>query len=1375
MCGVLCWGSTSALIVNSISFDFTDKEAFRVFFIFSFLCFIGHIVFFSCISIFYKCFNIPLKYIFSGLVSYVILTSLVISLILYDISNLMLMHDVETNPGPKCLSRIVTIDRLLCANSLLLCIALQWGFTFPHLLKYLCSYVLWFCIWFFLNLFISKLSRKLVSETVGVFFMFCRFLRVNYRRLPGFWYFSKLLIFDIETNPGPEAISKAEGEEVDLSCSEDFDDIINDLLKGEDDPDFKPKLIVFSVKLLQASLEVIPEMEGVNLEGTPGGSTGPSWFGALRSILPTVKLAMDPATLQEIKECAAGIKVNVDTDIGREINKVANKISAEDVQRVAHLAGATADCMDIFTQVMTKIRDFDLSKILRDKRLLVTMVVACLGMCYRAGQIVGSGESLWDHKILLCLIGLVIFIIAYYSSDLLSLVYPLLRFFSVTPQADQDFLDIAIKPVVSTLTYSPVINAFDLVWRKVEKYHKNFKITTSILHSFSEIFDLALRYTFPLLRIISEYTQIPLSTFISSRQLRVQELYDHTLSVLELFGREDKKLTYELINRFTVLEGAIDKELKELQPSAENSFLRSTLLSLKSQLQPISKCMQARGGTMTKPMPFMLYLYGRSNCGKTTFLSNILMPLLVREVIPDDLVGEYRDNPSLFTYEKDSSKWWEGYTSNVVGVFYTDLFCAKDRPGADASDAQTLISVGGTNKHKLPIAGIEGKADTYFTSPVILAASNVRYITPEVVSSINNSDALCNRMNRFAFEMHLKTEWALNGKLDFQKFSAYRSANNGLIPDFAYFEKIDVRPPHTTERSIPVPDVGKCYSTTEFIKLCIKQVRVMMTTQDHSLEINNAFFQHFVEHKNPTYDPDAAPIVAVENIRGEVVVQADDSVDVSSVPRRNNFGFSARRARRCRRVSVKPESSSTLFEKFDRWLAVAPDSSFDLVVLLRNAVLNRVPFSDVRSGFGRAFSKWVAETSSGFPDLYIEHCEALLLSSFLTEGFLSIEGLYSTDGFLFCREVNDVSLLQRLYVEYLRAKKVPKWWESFKDESIFFYHRTRLALTTTLQSALSHFDMLKDSPTLWGKFFKHTWLFTSNLTLSDVGLVTAGVVGLLGIIDFFFPVKPKVIETTPAWGKKIFDDKEKASAAVINNCVRISIVQSKDGKDISTNSVNAVFLHGRYLLVVNHFVTMLEDLSSHGCSKVFVNLVFFKENNAISSERPFNKIPFGTSVVRVPAPELLSRDLAILSFKSNVVDGCKGVMNFLPSVTWDSFNRGLKTGYESIIYRRRTVLECDSTTITTGRRVCSEVMPRKCEFCDHLPPGKGTLDCECLYLNSESMAGDCGMLGFCVDPSRTKYQSVWPTIANPIIVYYHVAGFCGKGVGVPIYKEDFFF
>lgn len=141
--------------------------------------------------------------------------------------------------------------------------------------------------------------------------------------------------------------------------------------------------------------------------------------------------------------------------------------------------------------------------------------------------------------------------------------------------------------------------------------------------------------------------------------------------------------------------------------------------------------------------PFVIGLFGQPGMGKSSLIPELLASL--SKLFPKTPWGE-------LTYERSCNvDHWDGYKGQPI-VILDDL--GQSLKGEDIREFQTLVSC---NPYILPMADLPAKG-MYFTSPIIIATSNLQYghSLPAVYEDANGILDDASFWRRFTFPLYLE-------------------------------------------------------------------------------------------------------------------------------------------------------------------------------------------------------------------------------------------------------------------------------------------------------------------------------------------------------------------------------------------------------------------------------------------------------------------------------------------------------------------------------------------------------------------------------------------------------------------------------------------
>lgn len=173
-----------------------------------------------------------------------------------------------------------------------------------------------------------------------------------------------------------------------------------------------------------------------------------------------------------------------------------------------------------------------------------------------------------------------------------------------------------------------------------------------------------------------------------------------------------------------------------------HSMIRSYLIEL-SRL--IEKCNSkvVSPGTIRKP-PAVLYMFGETGIGKSTLtvpLSVMLLKKILERENPQELKRLKTTWQNHIYTRASEQEFWDGYNGQLICQF-DDIGQRVDTASAPNLELFEIIRSSNIFAYPLHMAALEDKADTYFTSKVIIASGNFKTIRTE---SLNYPQALYRR------------------------------------------------------------------------------------------------------------------------------------------------------------------------------------------------------------------------------------------------------------------------------------------------------------------------------------------------------------------------------------------------------------------------------------------------------------------------------------------------------------------------------------------------------------------------------------------------------------------------------------------------------
>lgn len=145
--------------------------------------------------------------------------------------------------------------------------------------------------------------------------------------------------------------------------------------------------------------------------------------------------------------------------------------------------------------------------------------------------------------------------------------------------------------------------------------------------------------------------------------------------------------------------------------------------------------------------PIVVYLAGAPGCGKSSMYTTLT------QILAGVCYSTTEHKASTWTYT-EGLKHFDGYKNQEI-VLVDDAFQTKDSETAPNTLVADLIRMVNTSSYNLPMAHLDNKGTTYFTSDFILATSNTTTLGTNIIKSISCVKALIRRMS-FPYQMTLK-------------------------------------------------------------------------------------------------------------------------------------------------------------------------------------------------------------------------------------------------------------------------------------------------------------------------------------------------------------------------------------------------------------------------------------------------------------------------------------------------------------------------------------------------------------------------------------------------------------------------------------------
>jgi hypothetical protein len=201
--------------------------------------------------------------------------------------------------------------------------------------------------------------------------------------------------------------------------------------------------------------------------------------------------------------------------------------------------------------------------------------------------------------------------------------------------------------------------------------------------------------------------------------------------------------------------------------------IKSRVLNLIAPVRTFAYVFNARGGTRIEPI--MICFTGDPGQGKTLFMSQLCSTIAIAGGYAQGVV----EPSDLMFSAATGSQYYDGYVGQF-GYLIDDFLQATEKPGANKNSIAEIINFVSTQPHQLNMAVAELKGKTFFTSPLVLATTNLPSFKAITEQLIHENGALERRI-KYGVSLRVKPEFSLDDKLDHEKYcvEVEKAAANG--------------------------------------------------------------------------------------------------------------------------------------------------------------------------------------------------------------------------------------------------------------------------------------------------------------------------------------------------------------------------------------------------------------------------------------------------------------------------------------------------------------------------------------------------------------------------------------------------------------------
>jgi hypothetical protein len=270
---------------------------------------------------------------------------------------------------------------------------------------------------------------------------------------------------------------------------------------------------------------------------------------------------------------------------------------------------------------------------------------------------------------------------------------------------------------------------------------------------------------------------------------------------ITVFSRRVEELNQQahngklLINQKTYLDICdLIVEGDELQRTVPVRESKMAIFNKIRELKTIRESLVTKGvfSSGARPEPVPLVLCGPPGQGKSTICQILHTLIWSNGMMPEELHPEFVKDPMKFMFTRVSANdFWEGYTAGHFTAVWDDIGALREE-FSGISEFIEMIKAINSFPFALHMAEMMSKANTYFTSRLVIASSNIEgdWNSKALISQ----DALARRMNKNRYRVLLNDNFPTVRSIDpdnpLRKFDLdYASIENLLTLGDVKFER----------------------------------------------------------------------------------------------------------------------------------------------------------------------------------------------------------------------------------------------------------------------------------------------------------------------------------------------------------------------------------------------------------------------------------------------------------------------------------------------------------------------------------------------------------------------------------------------------------